>query len=72
MTEIFLTPRQLSERWHLSYSTLERWRWLGVGPSYIKIGGRIRYRIEDIEAHEQGAARDLTLKDAGAPLEQAA
>lgn len=52
-TEIFLTAKQLSQRWCLSTSTLERWRWLGIGLPYIKVGGRIRYRLADIQAYEQ-------------------
>lgn len=42
----------LSRRWNISPRTLERWRWLGSGPRYLKLGGRIRYRIEDILAYE--------------------
>lgn len=59
----FLSPKELSQRWKLSYSTLERWRWLGVGPNYLRIGGRIRYRLEDILAfeslHDEQAIRSL-------------
>lgn len=51
--ESFLTAKQLSQRWCISPSTLERWRWLGVGLPYIKVGGRIRYRLADIQAYEQ-------------------
>jgi len=32
---------------------LERWRWLGQGPRYLKIGGRVVYRLEDVEAFEE-------------------
>jgi len=42
----------LARRWALSPRTLERWRWLGVGPCYLKVGGRVLYRLEDIEAYE--------------------
>jgi hypothetical protein len=31
---------------------LERWRWLKQGPDYLKVGGRVIYRLEDIEAFE--------------------
>jgi hypothetical protein len=43
---------QLARRWSLSPRTLERWRWLKQGPDYLKIGGRIVYRIEDVECFE--------------------
>ena len=39
---------ELSRRWKLSPRTLERWRWLGQGPRYLKVGGRVIYRLEDI------------------------
>jgi hypothetical protein len=43
---------ELSRRWRLSPRTLERWRFQGTGPRYLKIGGRVVYRLEDIEAYE--------------------
>nr|BDD46866.1 hypothetical protein 30 [bacterium] len=55
MTEkTFLSQIDLSRRWGVSPRTLERWRWLGEGPSFTKIGGAVRYRIEDVEEYEQG------------------
>ena len=47
-----LNQIDLSRRWCLSPRTLERWRWLKEGPNYLKVGGRIIYRLEDIEAYE--------------------
>ena len=47
-----LNQIDLSRRWSLSPRTLERWRWLREGPEYMKIGGRVLYRLEDIEAYE--------------------
>ncbi len=43
----------LSYRLSVSCRTLEHWRWLGVGPKFIKIGGRVKYRLSDIEDFEQ-------------------
>ena len=43
---------QLARRWSLSPRTLERWRWLKQAPPYIKVGGRVLYRLEDIETFE--------------------
>lgn len=48
-----LNQVQLSRRWSLSPRTLERWRWLKSGPRYLKVGGRVVYRVEDIEAFER-------------------
>lgn len=52
MTTHHLNQIELSRRWSLSPRTLERWRWLGQGPRYLKIGGRVVYRLEDVEAYE--------------------
>jgi hypothetical protein len=46
------TQLELGRRWAISPRTLERWRWLRQGPSYLKIGGRVVYRLEDIEQFE--------------------
>jgi len=43
---------ELSRRWRLSPRTLERWRYRGTGPRYLKVGGRVVYRLDDIEAFE--------------------
>src|SRR4051794_6742489 len=47
-----LNQIELSRRWSLSPRTLERWRSLGRGPRYLKIVGRVVYRLDDIEAFE--------------------
>jgi hypothetical protein len=47
-----LNQVQLSRRWSISPRTLERWRWLKTGPPYLKIGGRVVYRLEDVEDYE--------------------
>jgi Helix-turn-helix domain len=47
-----LDQAQLAERWHVSPRTLEQWRWRGTGPRYLKLGGRVLYRLADIEAFE--------------------
>ncbi len=33
----------------ISLKTLSRWRSAGIGPDYIKVGGKIRYTTEAIE-----------------------
>jgi len=47
------TQKELARRWTLSHRTLERWRWEGKGPAFMKIGGRVVYRLEDILNHEK-------------------
>lgn len=55
-----LNQIELSRRWSISPRTLERWRWLGDGPTYLKIGGRVVYRIDDIERFEAEHMRSST------------
>lgn len=50
----------VAQRWSVSPRTLERWRWTGQGPRFLKIGGRVVYRIEDIEAYEAEQLRSST------------
>ena len=52
---------EVAERWSVSPRTLERWRWIGTGPRFLKVGGRVVYRIEDIEAYEAEQLRTSTL-----------
>lgn len=44
----FLTPSEVVERYEgkISTRTLANWRCSGVGPPYVKVGGRILYKIE--------------------------
>lgn len=47
-----LTQDELAKRWRISPRTLERWRWLRLGPQYLKIGGRVVYSLEDVQSFE--------------------
>ena len=60
----------LAERWHLSTGTLDHWRRYGKGPLYLKIGGKVLYRVLDIEAFEAASVRQETMKDAGVKIIQ--
>ena len=53
-----LDQTALARRWRISPRSLERWRWLKQGPQYLKIGGRVLYRVEDIEAFEVAQLHD--------------
>jgi hypothetical protein len=57
-----LNQVELSRRWSLSPRTLERWRWLKQGPDYVKVGGRVLYRLDDIESFESANLRHLAAK----------
>ena len=59
-----LKQAEVAQRWSVSPRTLERWRWTGEGPQFLKIGGRVVYRSEDIEAYEAEQLRTSTLTPA--------
>ena len=42
--------------------TQERWRWVGQGPQFLKIGGRVIYRIETTKP---SSARRIALPEIG-------
>ena len=48
-----LNQEQLARRWAVSPRTLERWRSIGRGPAFLRLVGRVAYRLEDIEAFEK-------------------
>lgn len=48
----FITAAILSERWNMTEQTLGRMRSDGSGPAFHRIGGRILYKLADIEAFE--------------------
>lgn len=58
MSGRFLDQKTLSLRWGLSARTLERWRFECRGPRYLKLVGKVVYRIDDIERFE-----DLNLRE---------
>ena len=62
MTEYqtLMTQRELCNRWQASEATLERWRSEGIGPIYVKLGGQVRYRWEDVLEYEASCLRKST------------
>ncbi|MBU6955919.1 DNA-binding protein [Hahella sp. HN01] len=54
------SQRELALRWGVSEACLERWRTLGCGPVYLKLHGRVLYRIEDVEVFEVESLRKST------------
>jgi len=59
-----LNQRELAERWDRSEACLERWRTEGIGPVFMKLQGRVLYRLEDIEAFEADSLRRSTSQPA--------
>ena len=52
-----LVSAELAKRWRVSQRTLDRWREKGAGPAWLSLNGRIRYRLEDVEAFEHSRRR---------------
>ena len=50
-----LTEKMLADRWVCSVARLQRWRTVGEGPPYLKIVGKVLYRLKDIEAYEEAS-----------------
>ncbi|WP_376094345.1 helix-turn-helix transcriptional regulator [Roseomonas sp. CCTCC AB2023176] len=60
MSPVLYRQATLAKRWGISPRTLERWRWLGQGPAYLKIGGSVAYREDDVLAYEAAQRRVAT------------
>jgi hypothetical protein len=53
----FLSPQDLAERWSISTRTLERWRAVGTGPAWHRLGGKVLYLMGDVLAYEARVRR---------------
>jgi len=47
---LLLNTRQAAERCNLSPRTLEKLRVAGGGPHFIRLGGAVRYQLEDLDS----------------------
>lgn len=43
-----MTAQEVADVLGLSIGTLANWRSLGMGPAYVKLGGRVRYRVSSV------------------------
>lgn len=59
-----VSPSRAAEMLGLSPGTMANWRWSGTGPSYCKVGGRVRYRLRDLSDYLDGATR-ISTSDVG-------
>jgi hypothetical protein len=66
MEVVHLNQKQLAARRHLSEAYLERWRSEGIGPIYMKMMGRVRYRLSDITDFEEDSLCGSTSQRASA------
>jgi predicted DNA-binding transcriptional regulator AlpA len=61
---IFFTEKQLAERWNISVKAIQRWRVVGQGPRWVKLGAAVRYPLAEIERYEDQAIRANTSQTA--------
>jgi len=54
MNRTFLDASELVTRYggKVTLKTLSNWRSTGAGPTYVKIGGRVMYPLNEVEAWE--------------------
>ena len=57
MTEKLMTDTELAERWQTSRGTLANARSRGDGCPYLKLGGLVRYALNDVLAYEERCRR---------------
>ncbi len=45
-----MTEHEVSKRLNVSVAPLRRWRLLGRGPAFLKVGSLVRYQPADLDA----------------------
>lgn len=58
MSDILLTETQVAELLQIKPATLKRWRWSGIGPTFCKIGGSVRYKRSELERFIAASTND--------------
>lgn len=46
----YLTQDEAAAVLEVHPHTLKRWKWRDYGPKPVKVGGRVRYRLSDIQS----------------------
>ncbi len=59
-TSPYLDTQEASEYLRISPATLHRWRSVGGGPTFIKLGGRVVYAQADLDAFAEAGRRTST------------
>jgi hypothetical protein len=52
-----VSTKELSGIWGVPESTLRYWRCAEIGPIYVKLGGRIKYDLADVERYVRANKR---------------
>lgn len=53
-----LSPRELSKKWGVTVYSLCRWRKDSIGPIHFVVGGRVFYKLSEIEAWEDNKGEE--------------
>jgi hypothetical protein len=61
---IFITEKQLADRWNISVKAIQRWRVVGQGPKWMKFGSAVRYPLAEVEKVEAASIRSSTSQTA--------
>jgi hypothetical protein len=64
-SDCILTEREAADRLYAKPPTLTKWRARGRGPAYLKLSGKIRYRLSDIEKFIESSRVDPAAVEPG-------
>jgi predicted site-specific integrase-resolvase len=59
---VWLTAPELADRLRVAQSTLWQWNLRGYGPPAVRSGGKLRYRVEAVEAWEKRQEREAAAR----------
>jgi hypothetical protein len=51
-TRVHLSPDDLADRWRSSVGSLSNQRSAGAGPAFLKLGAKVLYPLNAVEAYE--------------------
>lgn len=57
--EAYMTAEEVATRYRVSVSTLANQRTAGTGLPFVKIGGRILYKVSDLAEAERAGSRGV-------------
>ena len=60
MQTVLLDPQETARWLGITSGVLAKWRYSGRSPAYVKVGGRVRYRVADLEAWIASRVRHST------------
>jgi len=49
LERIYITAKEVERAFGIAEKTLANWRSQGRGPVYYKLGGKVRYKLADLE-----------------------